>query len=101
MSEIATNSTETGGQVHPMVMPIILEEGQELMGVIYLTMLREDLAEKHLGKTLDQIARDGGVTPSQMVAIKDHRWMVPVGEEMGLSILNYCFRGGWSADDPA
>jgi len=102
MSDTATNSNQTAAPASSgVVMPIMLEEGQDLTGVIYLSMLREDLAETYFGKTLDQIARDGGVTPSQMVAIKDHRWMVPVSNEMGLSILNHCFRGGWGVDSPA
>jgi hypothetical protein len=100
-TEIQREAAPVQPPVDLLVMPIILEDGQEMIGTIYLSMLREDLAEKHFAKTLDQIARDGGVTPSQMVSLKDHRWMVPVSDVMGLSILNHCFRGGWGVDDPA
>ena len=95
--------TKTAENPAPMsrdvVMPIILDEGQTLEGSVYLPMLREDLAQKHFGKSLQQIADSGGVTPAQAVAIKDHRWL-PVDDKMGLSILNFCLRGGWSLEYP-
>ena len=81
--------------VEGFVMPVRLEEGQLLNGTIYLSMLREDLAHKHFDMTLKQLADNGGVTPSQAIAIKDHLW-APVDNKTGLKILNHCFEGGWA-----
>ena len=75
--------------VERWVMPIKLEPGMKLGGIITLSMLREDLAKQHYGKTLKQIADSGGVSPSEAVAIKDHRWK-PVANKIGLEILTRC-----------
>ena len=91
---MSKGQAETACLVEPIVMPIILGDGMLLKGKIYLHMLREDLAIEITGKTLNQLADSGGITPSTAIAIKDHLWG-HVNDENGMEILNHCLKGGW------
>jgi hypothetical protein len=68
-------------------MPVMLSIGEKWERKIPFSLLNEKQAEINHGQSLQELARRGGLSPCEAIAIIDKRRWLPIPREEGLAIL--------------